>query len=139
MSYFEGVELEDEVYSIVYGTGKVNFVLAEKLRTNGFFAFQVQFNMDKVYYTEDGIPEWCSNGGCVQTIFYKNDLEKPEMDYETIEKALLSKKKILDLQSKGKLEMRVPSGAWINVNECPAKVVVKALKDGEYYLFRKVL
>ena len=134
--YFDDVKLGDEVYSIIYGNGKVSFVLEKNQRTPGFFCFQVQFKSDKVYYNEEGIPEWCDEL-CSQTLYYKNDLNKPELDYETIEKALLSKKKIVALHSKGKLEMRVPSGAWVNVKNCPPKVFVKALNDKEFYLFRK--
>lgn len=139
MNYFRDVKLDDEIYSIVYGSGKVNFVLDKEQRIDGFFVFQVQYKRDKIYYTEKGIPQWCSNGDCNQTIYYKHDLEKPEQDFETIEKALLSEKKIVKLQSIGKLEMRVPSGAWINVRKVPAKLFVQALNDSEFYLFRKEL
>jgi len=138
MNYFDKVELKDEVYSLVYGNGTVNYVLDKKLRTEGFYTFQVQFTDNKVFYTTEGVPEWCSSTGCHQTVYYKSDLDKPESDFENIRKDLLSKKKIVKLKKQGKLEMRCPSGAWRNVEECPPVVVLAAIKYEEFYLFRKV-
>lgn len=137
MAYFDDVEKNDEVYSIVYGHGKVKYVLDKKSRTPGFYIFQVQFENDSVFYTEAGIPEWCSTKGCNQTVFYKGDMDMLDLDYQTIKKDLLSKKKIAKLKEAGELEMRAPSGAWINANYVPPKVYLAALKYEELYLFRK--
>ena len=137
MAYFDDVELNDEVYSLIYGKGRVKYVLDVKLRTTGFYIFQVEFKSADIFYTEDGIPEWCSKDGNCQTVYYKGDPEMPELDFQTIDKDLLSRKKILKLKEQGKLEMRVPSGAWMNVNEIPPKVYIYALKHDELYLFRK--
>lgn len=137
MNYFENVKRGDEVYSVVYGEGKVKFVLNKKLRSEGFYMFMVEFNSDSVYYTEDGIPEWCSDMGNCITIYYKDDLNKPELDFKTHDEDILSKKKIAKLKEQGKLEMRVPTGAWRNVDSCPTKVFLEALRDGRFHLFRK--
>lgn len=137
MAYFDEVKLEDEVYSLIYGNGTVKFVLPKAHRTKGFFMFQVHFAKAKVHYNEDGVPEWCNGIVCEQTAYYKDDVFRPESDYATIDKELLSLKKAIKLKDQGLLEMRTPSGAWRNVDLCPAKEYLRAIKHEELYLFRK--
>lgn len=137
MGYFKDIKLEDKIYSLVYGEGTVNFVLDEKVRTEGFYIFQVEYNNGKVYYTEDGVPEWC-NEFCTQTVFYKDDLDIPESDFTRVDTEMLSMKKIVKFKEQDKLEMRAPSGAWRNVNQCPPKEFLDAIKNEKFYLFRKI-
>lgn len=137
MAYFDDVELGTEIYSLIYGNGEVIFVLDKKNRTKGFFMFQVQFANEKVHYNEEGIPDWCTLGDCCRTAYYKDDVFRPESDYATIDKDLLTLKKAIKLKEQGKLEMRTPSGAWRNVDQCPVKEYLKAIKNEELYLFRK--
>lgn len=137
MSYFDDVKTKQEVFSMIYGNGKVCYVLDKKSRTDGFFTFQVQYETEKVYYTTDGVPDWCSFEGNCQTVYYKDDLDKPEMSYEQRQDDVLSEKKIMKLKDQDRLEIRTPSGAWINANVCPPKLVFEALRNENYYLFRK--
>ena len=136
MNYFDNVKLKDDVYSIVYGKGKVNFVLEEKYRLEGCYTFEVKYANDKIFYTESGQPDWCTNEAGCQTVYYQDDMDKPELEYDSINE-FLSHKKISKLKLKGKLEMRCPNGAWINVIDCPIKLFLKAMKYGDLHLFRK--
>lgn len=137
MSYFEDVALNDNVYGLVYGPGEVIFVQDSKLRVEGFYTFQVKFKDTSVYYTAAGVPDWCSSDGDCQTVYYLGDINQPEPDFEASYDSVLSKKQIIKLQAKDKLEMRCPNGAWRNIKMCPPKVFMKALKNQDYRLFRK--
>lgn len=135
--YFEDVKKGDELYSIVFGKGTVVMALEPEMRVDGFYAFQVKFgDSEFVHYTLDGYPNWCSKGGCIQTVFYPKDVDFGSMDFEPIEK-VIKEKKVKKLKESDELEMRCPSGAWRNVNECPTDVVKRMLDTAKYHLFRK--
>ncbi|MFA5233796.1 MAG: hypothetical protein WC390_05280 [Sulfurimonas sp.] len=138
MHYFSDVKINEEVYSLVYGKGKVVFTLPAKQRIDGFYAFAVEYpnKNKKVYYTIDGYPDWSSSGESCQTVFYIKDVDLNDIDIQAPSK-MLSEKQILKYKSNGTLEMQCPSGIWRNTNECPEKMVEKALRKSKYYLFRK--
>lgn len=140
MSYFTKIELGQEVFSIVYGDGIVDFVLPKKFRVDGFHVFSVEYNSKnkKVHYTIDGYPNWASANGEYQTVFYKEDINFSDTKTQESEN-ILSKKKILKLRDQDSLEIQCPSGMWLDVNECPEKLIKKALKKSNYHLFRKLL
>lgn len=135
--YFNKVKLNDEIYSLVYGNGVVCYVLEKEFRLSGSYMMQVQYEKEKVYYTEDGIPNWCKVKGDCQTAYYKKDNDRPEMDFATSKRDILTPKKIAKLKERGELEMRVPSGAWMNVDVIPVAVFLQALKAKSFYIFRK--
>ena len=137
MHYFNDVEVGNEVFSLIYGKGNVIMALPQNLRLDGFYVFVVEYkNKHKVHYTIDGIPNWCPvDGGC-QTVFYLKDIDLTDMDIQPANK-LLSYKQILKYKEKGILEVCCPSGIWRNVDVTPEKILRKALKKEQYYLFRK--
>lgn len=137
MRYFSKVTVDEEVFSLVYGKGTVSMVLPKKQRIDGFYIFAAKYQNDKVvHYTVDGFPNWCSSEGCMQTVFYLDDVDLTDMDIQPT-CTILSQKKILKYQEKGNLEIRCPSGIWRNIDEVPEKIVKKALKKDSYHLFRK--
>ncbi|MCO4845416.1 MAG: hypothetical protein KC427_05285, partial [Sulfurovum sp.] len=95
MNKFENIKLNDEIYSIVFGSGKVIFVLTKPLRLDGYYIFEVQYeNGQRVHYTEDGRPNWCQDmNNCTKTIYYKNEIDFDELDTKP-RKKILTKNKI---------------------------------------------
>ena len=138
MHYFSKVKLKQEVFSLVYGKGVVVFALPKEHRLDGFFIFAAEYEKkgQRVHYTIDGYPNWSAQDGCCQTVFYKKDIDLDDVDIQPPEK-VISEKQILKYRDKDILEMKCPSGIWRNVNECPEKLMKKALKKDKYYLFRK--
>jgi hypothetical protein len=139
MNKFENVQLNDEIYSLVFGLGTVVFVLAKSLRLEGYFIFQVAYkNGQKVYYTEDGKPNWCKDqGNCNSTIYYKDEVDFDKVD-TSVKKKVMKKQKINKLRYEDQLEMRSPAGAWVDANLMPDIMVDNAIANGEYHLFRKM-
>ena len=138
MHYFSKVKRDQEVFSIIYGKGIVDFVLPKKFRIDGFHVFSVEYKKKnkKVHYTIEGYPDWASSNGTYQTVFYKSDVDFDDIQIQEPSQ-VLTKKKILKLKEQDKLEIQCPSGIWIDVNECPEKLTTKALTKSNYYLFRK--
>lgn len=137
MHYFSKVKVDQEVFSLIYGKGTVSMVLPKKQRIDGFYVFAVEYPRKKiVHYTLDGFPNWCSTEGCCQTVFYMKDIDVSDMDIQPADK-MLSKKQVLKYLDKGILEIRCPSGIWRNVDEAPEKLMKKALKKDQFFLFRK--
>ena len=136
--YFDEVKVGDDIYSIVFGSGKVIFVLPEKQRVQGFYAFQVEYeDNETVYYTLDGIPNWCGKETeCGQTIFYPDDVSLKDLDFKPLDK-IPSKKKVMKLKDEDNLEMRCPSGLWRDIKSCPEGLVTKMLEKANLHLFRK--
>ena len=139
MHYFNKVKINDEVFSLIYGKGKVVMALPKKQRVDGFYVFEVTYKKKiSVHYTLEGYPNWCTlKGGC-QTVFYLEDIDITDMDIQPSNK-LLSKKQILKFKDKGTLEVRCPSGIWRNVDTIPLKIFKKAFTKEQLYLFRKEL
>jgi len=139
MNKFENIKLNDEIYSIVFGSGKVIFVLTKPLRLDGYYIFEVQYeNGQRVHYTEDGRPNWCQDmNNCTKTIYYKNEIDFDELDTKP-RKKILTKNKINKLRYKDKLEMMSPAGGWIDASLMPDIMVDNAIKNEEYHLFRKM-
>ena len=140
MTRFTDITLDDEMYSVVFGLGKVIFVLTKKLRLDGYYVFEVEYTSgQKVHYTEDGKPGWCKDiNNCSKTIHYKSEVDFDILDTKS-ENRLLKKHQIIKLQDSDTLEMMSPAGGWIDVNMMPDMMVDNALNHGEYHLFRKII
>ena len=135
--YFKDVKKDEEVYGYVYGKGKVKYVIDDKFDIDGFYAFSVEYdNGEEVFYTREGAPNWCNSNGCIQTVYYKDDIDLMDEDFSPSEESL-TPKKIMKLRSKEKLEMKCPSGIWRDVKECPDSVFLGAITKEQYHLFRK--
>ena len=138
MDRYEDVKLDDEMYSVVFGLGKVIFVLAKSLRLDGYYVFEVEYeNGQRVYYTEDGRPSWCRDmNKCTKTVYYKSEVNFNEVDMSP-ESAPMTKFKIDKLRFDDALEMKSPAGAWIDANLMPDVMVDNAINNEEYHLFRQ--
>ncbi len=138
MDKYEDVKLDDEMYSVVFGLGKVIFVLAKSLRLDGYYVFEVEYeNGQRVYYTEDGRPSWCRDmNKCTKTVYYKSEVNFNEVDTSS-ESAPMTKFKIDKLRFDDALEMKSPAGAWIDANLMPDVMVDNAINNEEYHLFRQ--
>ncbi|MDQ7085419.1 MAG: hypothetical protein Q9M36_11060 [Sulfurovum sp.] len=139
MHKFKDIKLHDELYSIVFGMGKVVFVLTKSLRLEGYYILEVEYhNGQKVFYTEDGKPDWCQDKeNCTLTIYYKEEVNFDKVDTKP-KKKILKRQKINTLKHEDKLEMMSPAGGWIDANLMPNIMVENALKNEEYHLFRKM-
>lgn len=139
MHKFEKIKLTDEIYSMVFGLGKVVFVLTKSLRLDGYYIFEVQYdNGQKVFYTEDGRPNWCQDKTkCSMTICYKKEVDFDKVDMKP-KKKILKKQKISKLRYEDSLEMMSPAGGWIDANLMPNIMVDNAIANEEYHLFRKM-
>jgi len=139
MNKFTDIKLNDEMYSIVFGLGKVIFVLANSLRVDGYFVFEVEYeNGQKVHYTEDGKPNWCQDiNNCTKTIYYKHEINFDDLDTK-VKRKILKRNKINKLRYEDKLEMMSPAGGWIDANLMPDIMVENAIRNEEYHLFRKM-
>ena len=138
MNKFEDIKLDDEMYSIVFGLGKVMFVLAKSLRLDGYYVFGVDYeNGQRVYYTVDGKPSWCKDmNKCTKTVCYKHEVNFDTVDTSTGRKPL-TLHKIEKLRFNDALEMKSPAGGWIDANLMPDVMVDNALNNEEYHLFRE--
>lgn len=139
MTKFIDIKLGDEMYSVVFGLGKVIFVLAKSLRLDGYFVFEVEYeNGQKVHYTEDGRPGWCKDiNKCAKTVYYKYEVNFENLDTE-VRKKPLQKHKIDKLRDDNYLEMMSPAGGWVDASLMPEIMVDNAINGGEYHLFRKM-
>lgn len=130
MAYFDNAKIDDEVYGLVFGAGKI-----AQIFDNSHYKIMVDFkNGYEVPYTEDGIPGWGNFNK--QTLFYKNDIDLTDVDFSPVSK-LLSVKKIIKLIDKKKLQVRLPSGIWKNVKKAEASYIEDLLEREKYYMFRK--
>lgn len=139
MGKFADIKLNDEIYSVVFGLGKVIFVLTKPLRLDGYYIFEVEYdNGQRVHYTEDGKPNWCQDiNNCSKTICYKHEVNFDDLDRK-VKKKVLKKSKINKLRYEDTLEMMSPAGGWIDANLMPDIMVDNAIRNEEYHLFRKM-
>ena len=139
MKKFADIKLGDKMYSVVFGLGKVIFVLAKSLRLDGYYVFEVEYeNGQKVHYTEDGRPGWCKDiNHCAKTIHYKSEVNFDSLDTKS-PSAMLTSHQIDKLRNNDMLEMMSPAGGWIDANLMPDMMVDNAINNGEYDLFRKI-
>lgn len=139
MTRFTDIKLDDEIYSVVFGLGKVIFVLAKSLRLDGYYVFEVEYeNGQRTHYTEDGRPGWCKNiNNCTKTIHYRHEVDFDNLDTK-VKKKILKKYKIDKLRNNDILEIMSPAGGWIDANLMPDIMVDNAINNGEYHLFRKM-
>ena len=139
MKKFTNIKLDDEMYSIVFGLGKVIFVLAESLRIEDYYVFEVKYNNgQRVHYTEDGKPGWCKDiNSCTSPLYYEHEIDFDSLDTE-VKTKVLARHKIDKLRDKGTLEMMSPAGGWIDAYIMPDIMVDNAINNREYHLFRKM-
>ncbi len=130
MAYFNKAKRGDKVYGLVFGKGKIVEVFEES-----FYPLLVEFkNGYEVPYTEEGVPSWGTFKK--QTLFYRDDIDLSSEDFTPVDR-ILSPRKIIKLREKGKLEVRVPSGAWKSTRKADAEYVERLLEEEKYHLFRK--
>ena len=130
MSYFEKAKVDDEVYGLIFGKGKITEVYQDS-----HYIIMVTFkNGYEIPYTDEGIPSW--GNFKKQTCFYKNDVDLEKVDYSITDK-VLSYKKIIKCREAGKLQVRVPSGAWVSAKKCPSEYIENICENENYHLFRK--
>ncbi len=130
MAYFNKAKKGDKVYGLVFGKGKIVEVFEES-----FYPLLVEFkNGYEVPYTEEGVPSWGTFKK--QTLFYRDDIDLSREDFSPTDR-ILSPRKIIKLREKGKLEVRVPSGAWKSTKKADAEYVERLLEEEKYHLFRK--
>ncbi|MDA7817576.1 hypothetical protein N9A28_05250 [Sulfurimonas sp.] len=139
MNKFIDIKLDDEIYSVVFGLGKVVFVLEKALRLDQFYVFQVEYdNGEKTYYTEGGKADWCKDiKKCIRTIYYKHEVDFDAIDTK-VERRILNKHKIDQYRNNDTLEMMSPAGGWIKASLMPDAMVDSAINDRVYHLFRRV-
>jgi hypothetical protein len=130
--YFSDVKVDDEVFGLIYGRGFVRTVL------DGFFKFEVEYeNGQVVPYTEDGIPGWNTKLD-FQTVAYAKDINFSDFDFsEKFTEEELGAKKIMKYRMKGKLEVKCPSGIWVDSKRCPFDIIESYIEDRKFYLFRE--
>lgn len=130
MGYFENAKEGEKVFGMVFGLGEIANVYE-----NSHYKIMVKFkNGYEIPYTEEGIPGWYNFKE--QTLFYKDDIDLTEFDFEANTK-VLSPKKIIKFREKKKLEVRLPSGIWTLCNKNSKKYVEEMLEKEKYHLFRK--
>lgn len=130
MAYFSKAKKGDKVYGLIFGKGKIVNVFPDS-----FYSIMVEFNNGyEVPYTDEGIPGW--GNFKKQTMFYRDDVDLSKEDFSPVKK-VLSVKKIIKCREKSRLEVRMPSGIWKNVNKADPEYVEKLLKKEQYHLFRK--
>lgn len=130
MSYFKKAKIGDIVYGIIFGKGKITDVYEDS-----HYVIMVTFdNGYEVPFTSEGIPGW--GNFKKQTCFYKNDIDLDKVDYSPSDK-VLSYKRIIKYKENAKLQVRVPSGAWVNVKKCPLEYIENICENESYHLFRK--
>jgi hypothetical protein len=130
MAYFSKAKVGDKVYGLVFGKGKIVDVFPDS-----HYSIMVEFdNGYQVPYTEDGVPGW--GRFKKQTLFYRKDVDLSKADFSPAEK-VLSPKKIIKLREKNQLQVRLPSGLWVNVKKADPEYVEQLLENERYHLFRK--
>jgi hypothetical protein len=129
-AYFRKVKKQDKVIGLIYGNGIVKNVLNK----DDYYYFEVEYeNNQCVFYTIDGIPNW--GNFTEQTVYYENDIKLFDFDFSPLDE-VLSKKKIIKLRDKNKLEVRLPSGFWDNYF-VKKEYSEELLEQGKLHLFRK--
>lgn len=132
MSYFKDVKIDDKVFALIFGEGKVINVFA-----NSFYSFEVMFNTgDSVLYTPEGVPSWNSRID-FQTCYYAKDVKMSNINISPVT-TVMKHKKILKLRDEKKLEIRCPSGVWISQTKCPYYIIEEYIEKEFYHLFRKI-
>ena len=129
-AYFRKVKKQDKVIGLIYGNGIVKNVL----NNDDYYYFEVEYeNNQCVFYTIDGIPNW--GNFTEQTVYYENDIKLFDFDFSPLDE-VLSKKEIIKLRDKNKLEVRLPSGFWDNYF-VKKEYSEELLEQGKLHLFRK--
>jgi len=130
MGYYDKAKVGQKVYGLVFGRGQIT-----KVFEDSHYKIMVTFkNGHEVPYTEEGVPGWGNFKS--QTLFYRNDVNMGKADFSPVTK-VLSIKKIIKFREKGILEVRLPSGMWINSKKADQEYVEMTLENEHYHLFRK--
>lgn len=134
--YLENIAEGDKMYSLIYGEGICVNATPKDRRIDDFFMCSVKYGTKIIHYTEAGVPDWDKDSCGTQTVFYKDDMNFQPKDF-VASKNTLTINQIKKLKDSSSLEMKCPSGIWRNVQQCPMKLVKKAIKNMKTYLFRK--
>ena len=135
MGYFKDVNIGDEVYSLVYGIARVEYVVPQPSRVEGFYALGVVFGCGKrIHYTEDGVADW-NKKLHYQTLYYEND--RPQVA-EMLASITGPVEGAIDINNLEGIYVKCPSGTWLPATDCPKAIVKKAIKSGITQLFRAV-
>jgi len=130
MCYFKKAKKNDKVFGSVFGIGVIS-----NNHLNGYYSLMVKFNNGfEVPYTIEGIPAWGNFD--YQTLFYKNDIDITDLDFDSVDK-VLKVKQIIKLRDKKKLEIKCPSGIWQNSDLCSDDYIEEILSKKQFWLFRK--
>jgi len=130
MAYFKKAKIGDKVYGLIFGKGKISEVYPDS-----FYSIMIEFdNGYEVPYTDEGIPSW--GNFKKQTMFYRKDVDLTDADFSPVEK-VLDPQEIIKLREKKKLEVRLPSGIWVNVKKADEVYLESILRREQYHLFRE--
>jgi hypothetical protein len=130
MGYFKNAKKGEKVYGMIFGKGEISDIYEDS-----FYSVIVSFeNGYEVPYTEDGVPSW--GNFKEQTMFYREDIDLYNEDFSPLTE-ILAPKEIVNLRSKEKLEIRLPSGIWRNVIQADEAYIENILESEKYHLFRK--
>ena len=129
-AYFRKVKEGDEVIGLIYGNGIVKTVFNK----DDYYYFEVEYkNGQCIFYTIEGIPNW--GNFTEQTVYYENDIKLFDFDFSPLDE-ILTKKKIIKLRDKKKLEVRLPSGFWSDYF-IKKEYSEEMLESNKLHLFRK--
>ena len=138
MGYFDNAEVGEKVFGLVQGNLTIVDVVPKDKRIEGFAAITCENKEGKQFhYTINGLPGWALGYCNCQTLYYPKDLDMTELD-TTATCRVLSEKKIRKLLAKDELQIRCPSGVWMNTDVVPEGLIERALKKDNYHLFREI-
>jgi len=135
--YFKKVKEGDKIFGLVFGKGVIRNVWGNSEK-DCHYCFEAEFqNGQCVPYTLEGIPGWSCGKLDFQTIFYEKDINLMEYDISPAYDKI-NPKKFIKLREEKKLEVKYPSGVWINLEICENKNIVEEyLEEGRMHMFRK--
>ncbi len=130
MAYFDNAKAGDKVFGLIFGKGKIVEVFDEH-----YYSLIVRFkNGYEVPFNKEGVAGWGNFNK--QTLFYLKDIQLDKLDFSPLLE-VLKPKEIQKLRNKNKLEIRVPSGLWVDVKKADQSYVEAMLEKKRYHLFRK--
>ena len=131
--YFKNVKVNETVFGLVYGKGRVLSVWEDS-----HYSFEVEYeNGAVVAYTSKGYPAWNTSTFNFQTVFYPSDIEIDTVDFDPVIH-VLTPKQIIKYRDNGTLEVRCPSGIFNHYEKCPREITENYLENGAFHLFRKM-
>lgn len=137
MHYLSNAKPGDKVFGLVQGHLTIKSIVPEKYRIPGAAAITCENSKGKQFhYSMEGQPMWAFNYCDCRTLYRLEDVDLSDLDMATSPK-LLSEKRIKKLLAKDKLQLRVPSGLWMDTDIIPKHLVDKALNNLHWHLFKE--